>query len=143
MTNISLQWQLPSSADHLDLELGKAVTKKFSKHGTCMEISKNSLNVDFALIHKKQKKASEVKPMVIVGDVKDHVAILVDDMADICAINCISKASFEAVVIINTIPQEAVEQSKEKKGVTILENKDEKLALFAYIMIVTRKKSNN
>ncbi|KAI5947998.1 Ribose-phosphate pyrophosphokinase 1 [Manis javanica] len=44
----------------------------------------DSLNVDFALIHKKQKKASEVKPMVIVGDVKDHVAILVDDMADIC-----------------------------------------------------------
>lgn len=48
----------------------------------------DSLNVDFALIHKKQKKASEVKPMVIVGDVKDHVAILVDDMADICGMTC-------------------------------------------------------
>ncbi|XP_009331675.1 PREDICTED: ribose-phosphate pyrophosphokinase 2 isoform X2 [Nestor notabilis] len=74
--------------------------------------------------------------MVLVGDVKDRVAILVDDMADTCgtichaadklvsagatkvyailthgifsgpAISRINNASFEAVVVTNTIPQE-------------------------------------
>ena len=42
------------------------------------------LNVDFALIHKERKKANEVTSMVLVGDVKDRIAILVDDMADTC-----------------------------------------------------------
>ncbi|XP_036902192.1 ribose-phosphate pyrophosphokinase 2 isoform X1 [Sturnira hondurensis] len=94
------------------------------------------LNVDFALIHKERKKANEVDGMVLVGDVKDRVAILVDDMADTCgtichaadklvlagatkvyailthgifsgpAISRINSASFEAVVVTNTIPQE-------------------------------------
>ena len=35
------------------------------------------LNIDFALIHKERKKANEVNSMVLVGDVKDKVAILV------------------------------------------------------------------
>uniref|UniRef100_A0A671MSQ7 ribose-phosphate diphosphokinase n=1 Tax=Sinocyclocheilus anshuiensis TaxID=1608454 RepID=A0A671MSQ7_9TELE len=94
------------------------------------------LNVDFALIHKERKKANEVDRMVLVGDVKDRVAILVDDMADTCgtvchaadklvsagatkvyailthgifsgpAISRINNANFEAVVVTNTIPQE-------------------------------------
>ncbi|KAL1782938.1 ribose-phosphate pyrophosphokinase 1 [Sigmodon hispidus] len=94
------------------------------------------LNVDFALIHKEWKKANEVDRMVLVGDVKDRVAILVDDMADTCgtichaadkllsagatrvyailtheifsgpAISRINNACFEAVVVTNTIPQE-------------------------------------
>ncbi|NXU52617.1 PRPS2 pyrophosphokinase, partial [Turnix velox] len=94
------------------------------------------LNVEFALIHKERKKANEVDRMVLVGDVKDRVAILVDDMADTCgtichaadklvsagatkvyailthgifsgpAISRINNASFEAVVVTNTIPQE-------------------------------------
>ncbi|KAH0630718.1 hypothetical protein JD844_003901 [Phrynosoma platyrhinos] len=94
------------------------------------------LNVDFALIHKERKKANEVDRMVLVGDVKDRVAILVDDMADTCgtichaadrlvsagatkvyailthgifsgpAISRINSACFEAVVVTNTIPQE-------------------------------------
>uniref|UniRef100_A0AAY5L8H8 Ribose-phosphate pyrophosphokinase 1 n=1 Tax=Esox lucius TaxID=8010 RepID=A0AAY5L8H8_ESOLU len=90
------------------------------------------LNVDFALIHKERKKANEVDRMVLVGDVKDRVAILVDDMADTCvtttvftfefdgnvyailthgifsgpAITRINNACFEAVVVTNTIPQE-------------------------------------
>ncbi|KAH0518103.1 Ribose-phosphate pyrophosphokinase 1 [Microtus ochrogaster] len=64
------------------------------------------LNVDFALIHKERKKANEVDHMVLVGDVKDRVAILVEDMADTCAISRINKACFEAVVVTNTIPQE-------------------------------------
>ncbi|KAL6261782.1 hypothetical protein P5V15_006871 [Pogonomyrmex californicus] len=94
------------------------------------------LNVEFALIHKERKKANEVASMVLVGDVKDRVAILVDDMADTCgtichaaeklleagatkvyailthgifsgpAINRINNACFEAVVVTNTIPQD-------------------------------------
>ncbi|MEE6509470.1 hypothetical protein FKM82_026308 [Ascaphus truei] len=46
------------------------------------------LNVDFALIHKERKKANEVDRMVLVGDVKEKVAILVDDMADTCGTIC-------------------------------------------------------
>ncbi|KAG8225273.1 hypothetical protein J437_LFUL006506 [Ladona fulva] len=94
------------------------------------------LNVEFALIHKERKKANEVAAMVLVGDVKDRIAILVDDMADTCgtichaaeklvdagatkvyailthgifsgpAISRINTANFEAVVVTNTIPQE-------------------------------------
>jgi ribose-phosphate pyrophosphokinase len=37
------------------------------------------LNIDFALIHKERKKANEVASMVLVGDVKDRVAILVQN----------------------------------------------------------------
>lgn len=44
----------------------------------------DKLNIDFALIHKERKKANEVASMVLVGDVKGKVAILVDDMADTC-----------------------------------------------------------
>jgi phosphoribosylpyrophosphate synthetase len=40
------------------------------------------------LIHKERKKANEVASMVLVGDVKDRVAILVDDMADTCGTIC-------------------------------------------------------
>ncbi|KAH8259555.1 ribose-phosphate pyrophosphokinase 2 isoform X1 [Drosophila bipectinata] len=94
------------------------------------------LNVEFALIHKERKKANEVASMVLVGDVKDKIAILVDDMADTCgtivhaadrlveagatkvyailthgifsgpAISRINNACFEAVVVTNTIPQD-------------------------------------
>jgi ribose-phosphate pyrophosphokinase len=94
------------------------------------------LNVEFALIHKERKKANEVASMVLVGDVKDRVAILVDDMADTCGTIChaaeklteagatkvyailthgifsgpaitrINNACFEAVVVTNTIPQD-------------------------------------
>ncbi|XP_076312270.1 ribose-phosphate pyrophosphokinase 2 isoform X2 [Tachypleus tridentatus] len=94
------------------------------------------LNVEFALIHKERKKANEVASMVLVGDVKDKIAILVDDMADTCgtichaaekltqagarkvyailthgifsgpAISRINNACFEAVVVTNSIPQE-------------------------------------
>ncbi|XP_076468332.1 ribose-phosphate pyrophosphokinase 2-like isoform X2 [Babylonia areolata] len=93
------------------------------------------LNVDFALIHKERKKANEVASMVLVGDVRDRVAILVDDMADTCGTVChaaeklmeagakkvyaicthgilsgpaiqrINNSAFEAMVVTNTIPQ--------------------------------------
>ncbi|XP_063412939.1 ribose-phosphate pyrophosphokinase 2 [Mytilus trossulus] len=94
------------------------------------------LNVDFALIHKERKRANEVASMVLVGDVKDQVAILLDDMADTCGTFChaaeklieagaskvyaicthgifsgpaitrINESVFEAVVVTNTVPQE-------------------------------------
>lgn len=94
------------------------------------------LNVDFALIHKERKKANEIASMVLVGDVSNRVAILVDDMADTCGTIChaaeklveagsikvyailthgifsgssmqrINNAAFEAIVVTNTIPQE-------------------------------------
>ncbi|KAI0801237.1 phosphoribosyl pyrophosphokinase [Fomes fomentarius] len=48
------------------------------------------LGVDFALFHKERKKANEVSRMVLVGHVKDKVAILVDDMADTCGTLCLA-----------------------------------------------------
>ena len=95
------------------------------------------LNVDFALIHKERKKANEVASMVLVGDVTARTAILVDDMADTCgtivhaaqklteagaskvyailthgifsgpAIPRINAATFESLVVTNTIPQDS------------------------------------
>ncbi|KXS13960.1 phosphoribosyl pyrophosphokinase [Gonapodya prolifera JEL478] len=44
----------------------------------------DKLGVDFALIHKERKKANEVSKMILVGDVRGKVAVLVDDMADTC-----------------------------------------------------------
>jgi len=94
------------------------------------------LNVEFALIHKERKKANEVDRMVLVGDAKDRVAILVDDMADTCgtivmaankllesgatkiyailthgifsgpALERINNSCFEAVVTTNTLSQD-------------------------------------
>lgn len=111
------------------------------------------LNVEFALIHKERKKANEVASMVLVGDVKDRVAILVDDMADTCgtichaaeklmeagatrvyailthgifsgpAISRINNACFEAVVVTNTIPQDGHMRDCPKIQVNISEQK--------------------
>ncbi|EFO21692.2 ribose-phosphate pyrophosphokinase 2 [Loa loa] len=94
------------------------------------------LNVDFALIHKERKRANEVEKMTLVGNVRDRVALLVDDMADTCGTICLAaeklveagasavygfcvhgifsgpaiqrlnNSVFEAVVVTNTIPQE-------------------------------------
>merc|ERR1712013_65014 len=102
------------------------------------------LNIEFALIHKERKKANEVDRMVLVGDAKDRVAILVDDMADTCGTIClaatklmesgatkiyailthgifsgpalqrINNACFEAVVVTNTLPQETNMKNCEK-----------------------------
>ena len=104
----------------------------------------NRLDLKFALIHKERKKANEVDSMVIMGDVKNKLAILIDDMADTCgticlaadklkeagatkiyailthgifsglAIDRINKACFEAVVITNSIPQDKHMQDCQK-----------------------------
>lgn len=42
------------------------------------------LDLQFALIHKERARPNEVSRMVLVGSVKDKVAIIVDDMADTC-----------------------------------------------------------
>lgn len=95
------------------------------------------LEVDFALFHKERKKANEVSRMVLVGNVQDKVAILVDDMADTCgtlelaakrlqesgasrvlaivthgilshpALERIMSSSLEKLIVTNTIPQAA------------------------------------
>jgi ribose-phosphate pyrophosphokinase len=44
----------------------------------------DKLDCDFALIHKERKKANEVSRMTLVGEVKNRICILVDDMADTC-----------------------------------------------------------
>ena len=93
------------------------------------------IGTDFAIFHKERKKANEVSRMVLVGTVKDKVAILVDDMADTCgtlalaaqhlteagatrvfaivthgilsgdALQTVEKSSLEKLIVTNTIPQ--------------------------------------
>lgn len=49
------------------------------------------LDLPFALIHKERQKANDVSRMILVGDVKTKVAIIIDDMADTCG--TLSKAA--------------------------------------------------
>ncbi|KJR84096.1 ribose-phosphate pyrophosphokinase [Sporothrix schenckii 1099-18] len=44
----------------------------------------DGLEMAFALIHKERPRPNVVGRMVLVGDVQDKIAILVDDMADTC-----------------------------------------------------------
>jgi len=48
------------------------------------------LGVDFALFHKERKKANEVSRMILVGNVKGKIGIVVDDMADTCGTLCLA-----------------------------------------------------
>lgn len=47
----------------------------------------DKLDAELAIIHKERKKANEVAGMILVGDVKDKVALIVDDMADTCGMH--------------------------------------------------------
>jgi ribose-phosphate pyrophosphokinase len=40
------------------------------------------LNADLAIIDKRREKPNEAKAMAVIGDVKDKIAIILDDMAD-------------------------------------------------------------
>jgi ribose-phosphate pyrophosphokinase len=92
------------------------------------------LDLGFALIHKERARPNEVSRMVLVGDVQNKVAILVDDMADTCgtlvkaaetvmehgakevvaivthgilsgkAIETLNKSKLSRVVVTNTVP---------------------------------------
>jgi ribose-phosphate pyrophosphokinase len=42
------------------------------------------LDLPFALIHKERSRPNEVSRMTLVGEVRDKICILVDDMADTC-----------------------------------------------------------
>lgn len=44
----------------------------------------DGLDLGFALIHKERPRPNEVSRMVLVGDVQNRIAIVVDDMADTC-----------------------------------------------------------
>ena len=57
------------------------------------------LNIDFALIHKERKKQNEVASMVLVGDARGKVAILVDDMADTCGTICLAASKLLEVCV--------------------------------------------
>lgn len=94
------------------------------------------LDIDFAIIHKERQRANEGDSTVLVGDVRNRIAIMVDDLADTCdtivkgaeslrdagaskiyaicthgifagnAIDKINGSCLEALVVTNTIPQE-------------------------------------
>lgn len=100
-----------------------------------------ALDLDFALFHKERKKANEIARMVLVGNVENKVAILIDDMADTCgtlalaakhllaggaksvlalvthgilsgpAMKVLNESQIEKLIVTNSIPQE-----KHKKG---------------------------
>ncbi|TLS27767.1 hypothetical protein PpBr36_01781 [Pyricularia pennisetigena] len=73
------------------------------------------LDLGFALIHKERPRPNVVGRMVLVGDVKDKIAILVDDMADTCG--TLSKAAqtvkdhgaAEVVAIVTLLSGNAIE----------------------------------
>lgn len=94
-----------------------------------------ALDLDFALFHKERKKANEIARMVLVGNVQNKTAILIDDMADTCgtmalaakhllaggakevlalvthgilsgpALKVLEESSISKMVVTNTIPQ--------------------------------------
>lgn len=110
----------------------------------------DKLKVNCAIIHKERKKSGEVSSMVLMGDVKDCAAILVDDMADTCgtivsaaeklheagakeiyailthgvfsgdAIEKVISSRFKAMVVTNTIPQRVEKTNIECIDVSIL-----------------------
>ncbi|HYA34116.1 MAG TPA: ribose-phosphate pyrophosphokinase [Candidatus Binataceae bacterium] len=67
------------------------------------------LNADLAIIDKRRKRASEVAEMRLVGEVKDTVAVLVDDMIDTAgtiaeAARVVSQAGASEVIACATHP---------------------------------------
>lgn len=96
----------------------------------------DGLDLGFAIIHKERARPNEVSRMVLVGDVRDRIAIIVDDMADTCgtlvkaadvciehgasaaiaivthgilsgkAIDALNGSQLERVVVTNTVPHE-------------------------------------
>ncbi|CAL8085759.1 unnamed protein product [Orchesella dallaii] len=54
-----------------------------------------NLNVEFVLIYKERQKANGISSMILIGDVKEKVAILVDDMSDTCGTICADAGKFK------------------------------------------------
>jgi len=64
-------------------------------------------NLPFALIHKERKVDNQVSRMILVGDVRDQLAVIVDDMVDTCgtlitAAEKLSEAGASGVMAIMT-----------------------------------------
>lgn len=108
---------------------------RVDKHSCRAAAIADRLGVDFALFHKERKKANEVSRMILVGEVRNKIAVLVDDMADTCgtlvlaakhldeagaariigivthgvlsgnALQNINESALERLVVTNTIPQ--------------------------------------
>lgn len=104
----------------------------------------DNFDLGFALIHKERARPNEVSRMVLVGDVRDRISIIVDDMADTCgtlakaadvvlehgareaiaivthgilsgdAIEKINKSKLKKLVITNTVPLS--EEKKKRLG---------------------------
>jgi len=96
----------------------------------------DGLDLGFALIHKERARPNEVSRMTMVGDVRDRIAIIVDDMADTCgtlvkaadvvlqhgareavaivthgifsgnAIEALNGSKLKKIVVTNTVPME-------------------------------------
>lgn len=83
----------------------------------------DSLDLGFALIHKERARPNEVSRMVLVGDVKDRIAIIVDDMADTCGTLCkaadvvIQHGAREAIAIVThgILSGDAIEKLNKSK----------------------------
>lgn len=83
----------------------------------------DNLDLGFALIHKERARPNEVSRMVLVGDVKDRIAIIVDDMADTCGTLCkaadvvIQHGAREAIAIVThgILSGDAIEKLNKSK----------------------------
>lgn len=60
------------------------------------------LNTAFALIHKERPRPNVVGRMVLVGDVQDKIAILVDDIADTCGTVSLTSLLARYVTVVLT-----------------------------------------
>ncbi|MCJ1297434.1 hypothetical protein MMC08_000220 [Hypocenomyce scalaris] len=128
-----------------NLDVGRSVIVSPDAGGAKRATSiADSLDLGFALIHKERARPNEVSRMVLVGDVQDKIAILVDDMADTCgtlvkaadtvmqhgakevvaivthgilsgnAIQTLNESKLSRVVVTNTVPHEEKKELCEK-----------------------------
>ncbi|KAF2200516.1 ribose-phosphate pyrophosphokinase 4 [Delitschia confertaspora ATCC 74209] len=120
-----------------NLEVGECVIVSPDAGGAKRATSiADGLDLGFALIHKERARPNEVSRMVLVGDVSNKTAIIVDDMADTCgtlakaadvviqhgakdaiaivthgilsgnAIDALNGSKLKKIVVTNTVPHE-------------------------------------
>lgn len=91
----SVKW-IRENLLHESNDRGTEVNGNSKSHFECVIVSPDAggakratsmadrLNLGFALIHKERSAPGQVSRMTLVGDCKDKIAVLVDDMADTC-----------------------------------------------------------
>lgn len=91
----SVKW-IRENLLHESNDRGVEVNGNHESHYQCVIVSPDAggakratsmadrLNLGFALIHKERSAPGQVSRMTLVGDCKDKIAVLVDDMADTC-----------------------------------------------------------